>query len=1285
MNRRLAFLSLVLCLSLGLLQVPSAAQTPTATASALPRLVRFGGTAKDLNGNPLTGVIGVTFALYSEQTGGAALWLETQNVTADGTGHYTALLGSTKPDGLPAELFTSEQARWVGVQISGQAEQPRVLLVSAPYALKAGDAETIGGLPPSAFMLASPAQDGMSTAGTSSARSASAGSKSGSAKAPVTSGTANYIPIFTDGSGDLGNSTMFQTATGIGIGTTTPAATLDVGQSGTINSGNIVAVNINAAASIFGNSVSGISVSASGPPLGGYYIAKHLFASGSNTSAFLGFAGSSSGVVVGSSDTGTGFGALALLNGGNLNTANGFQALATNAKGNNNTAMGSQALFSNSTGNNNTASGYQALYNNINSIENTASGALSLFSNTSGSNNTANGYQALYSNTLGTLNAASGHDALLHNTAGAWNTAVGASALQTNVLGNFNSAVGYEALSGNTGSRNTGLGYGAGGTVGTFTGSGNTYLGAGASSGAGNNSFSNSTAVGANAFVDESNALVLGGIAGLNGASGGTSVGIGTSKPAFPLDVAGIIRSSIDGFMFPDGTVQTTAAGGGTGSGTITGVTAGTGLTGGGTSGTVTLSLANPGPFATLGANTFTGNQTVNGNLSATGAVTGSSLQLGGGLFAFGTYASGNAFVGFSGSATTTGNLNTAIGENSLLNDTTGSSNTAVGYALFANTTGTSNTGVGVNTLINNTTGAFYTAIGSFAGQVLDSTPGTGRNDTALGSGAAFGTGNLTNATAIGSNAEVTESNALVLGATTGVNSGTSVNVGIGTTAPAATLDVHGTGNFTGVVNFGTPVTFAAGQTFPGTGTITAVSGSSGITGGGTSGSVVLGLQSVSCTAGDAIVGLGPTACSPFATLAANTFTGNQTVNGNLSATGVVTGSAYQIGTTLFAFGSPSTQNAFLGFAGNTFMTGGGNTADGVSALFNNDVGANNTAIGANTLPTNTAGNNNSALGSNAGNTLNGVLTGNNNSFLGANAATNSGALTNGTAIGANALVESNNSIVLGSVKGLNGATSNVGVGIGTPSPSATLDVHDNGSGGNTISATTPALNNAVYGSNTAVSGSGANGGFFTTSSPEGTGVVGVNTGTGGNDYAGFFQGNVFITGNLSKGGGSFQIDHPLDPANKFLYHSFVESPDMMNIYNGVATLDARGSIWITLPDYFEALNQDFRYQLTSMGRPQPSLYVAKEISGNRFRISGGKPGGKVSWQVTGIRHDAYADAHRIQVEVEKPPQDQGRYLHPELFGAPAEQAIGYPAPAVSTRGETALVSSPNPPLAQSH
>jgi hypothetical protein len=119
-----------------------------------PRLVRLGGTATELNCKPLTGVAGITFTLYSEQTGGAPLWMETQNVTADAKGHYTALLGATQSGGLPAELFSSEQARWVGIQVQGQPEQPRVLLVSAPYALKAGDAETIGGLPPSAFVPA---------------------------------------------------------------------------------------------------------------------------------------------------------------------------------------------------------------------------------------------------------------------------------------------------------------------------------------------------------------------------------------------------------------------------------------------------------------------------------------------------------------------------------------------------------------------------------------------------------------------------------------------------------------------------------------------------------------------------------------------------------------------------------------------------------------------------------------------------------------------------------------------------------------------------------------------------------------------------------------------------------------------------------------------------------------------------------------------------------------------------------------------------------------------------
>jgi hypothetical protein len=157
---------------------------------------------------------------------------------------------------------------------------------------------------------------------------------------------------------------------------------------------------------------------------------------------------------------------------------------------------------------------------------------------------------------------------------------------------------------------------------------------------------------------------------------------------------------------------------------------------------------------------------------------------------------------------------------------------------------------------------------------------------------------------------------------------------------------------------------------------------------------------------------------------------------------------------------------------------------------------------------------------------------------------------------------------------------------------------------------------------------------------------------------AGLFRGDVNVVGTLTKSAGAFKIDHPLDPENKYLVHSLVESPDMMNIYNGIATLDGKGEVWVSLPDWFEALNAEFRYQLTAIGRPAPSLHIATEVTKNRFRIAGGQPRGRVSWQVTGIRHDAYADAHRIAPEEAKTPGDRGYYLHPDLFKQPAEKSI---------------------------
>jgi hypothetical protein len=358
------------------------------------------------------------------------------------------------------------------------------------------------------------------------------------------------------------------------------------------------------------------------------------------------------------------------------------------------------------------------------------------------------------------------------------------------------------------------------------------------------------------------------------------------------------------------------------GGGTITGVTAGTDLTGGGTSGNVTLNLNTSLVPQLNAANTFTGNQTVNGNVSATGLVTGTAFDIGSNLFAFGSYATGNVSLGFAGNSTMTGTFNTASGSNALYSNTTGGQNTASGNnALYGNTTGTANTATGAAALRSNTTGYGNTASGEAAlatattgnsntanGQSALYYSTTASNNTADGSGALFfnttgssnsGSGSealyndttgylntaggyqalygnttgaantasgsyalqynttggfntalgynagtdqnspsLTNATAIGANADVTQSNSLVLGSINGVNgAGASTNVGIGTSAPAYTLDVHGTGNFTGLVNF------ASGQQFPGAGTITGVSAGTALTGGGTSGNVTLNVD----------------------------------------------------------------------------------------------------------------------------------------------------------------------------------------------------------------------------------------------------------------------------------------------------------------------------------------------------------------------------------------------------------------------------------------------------------
>lgn len=160
------------------------------------------------------------------------------------------------------------------------------------------------------------------------------------------------------------------------------------------------------------------------------------------------------------------------------------------------------------------------------------------------------------------------------------------------------------------------------------------------------------------------------------------------------------------------------------------------------------------------------------------------------------------------------------------------------------------------------------------------------------------------------------------------------------------------------------------------------------------------------------------------------------------------------------------------------------------------------------------------------------------------------------------------------------------------------------------------------------------------------------------NCWAGWFAGKVYIQGAISKPGGGFLIDHPLDPANKTLEHSFVESPERKNIYDGVAIADEKGEIAIRLPDYFGALNTDFRYQLTALGTSAP-VFVKQEIEGGQFLIAGAQPGQRVCWMVTGNRKDAWALANLMEVETDKPERERGTYHQPHAFGLSREKDVG--------------------------
>jgi hypothetical protein len=482
----------------------------------------------------------------------------------------------------------------------------------------------------------------------------------------------------------------------------------------------------------------------------------------------------------------------------------------------------------------------------------------------------------------------------------------------------------------------------------------------------------------------------------------------------------------------------------------------------------------------------------------------------------------------------------------------------------------------------------------------------------------------------------------------------------------------------------------------PGTGTITGVTAGTDLTGGGTSGNVTLNLNTAATNALYAQLG------------AVNTFSANQTINGSLTAT--------SSGTGVIGSATATTGNA-SGVLGESQSTSG----YGIQGLATATTGTTYGVFGGTVSPAGSGvyGTNYAATGTTSG------VTGTTASTSGygvQGASPNVGVY----GISGSSSAEGAGSCCVG-VWGDTGNLDYAGI-FGTaddgyagffvnnaPNAVATLGLSNETSavGGEAFFAYMPKLlGEGTY----AIIGDAACGpGFMALQlGQDGMGgcknytLMGDNSGntylnavTGSTihlrinnqDALSATTGSVSIRGNFSATGTkNFRIDHPLDPANKYLYHAAIESSEVLNLYSGNAVLDDSGEAVVQLPDWFEVINKDFRYQLTNIGGFAP-VYIAEEVSGGHFKIAGGKPGAKVSWQVSGVRNDAWEKAHPWAVEEDKG-ADRGHYLTPELYGAPETERIGYmPVPPGSEqivhhrpllpRRGNASPSQPRMPLSQ--